>query len=66
MKPAYKTPGMNAALANLGINRELIKDDICLSCKQPAKTFKDALSRKEYSISGLCQSCQDLVFKEDE
>lgn len=24
--------------------------------------FKDALSRKEYSISGLCQACQDKVF----
>jgi len=26
------------------------------------KTFRDALSRKEYGISGLCQKCQDDVF----
>ena len=24
--------------------------------------FRDDLSRKEYSISGLCQDCQDEVF----
>ena len=24
--------------------------------------FRDDLSRKEYSISGLCQDCQDKVF----
>lgn len=28
--------------------------------------FKDELSRKEFSMSGLCQSCQDDVFKEEE
>ena len=27
-----------------------------------ASTIKDALSRKEYHISGLCQNCQDDVF----
>jgi hypothetical protein len=26
--------------------------------------FRDALSIKEYRISGLCQSCQDSVFGE--
>lgn len=26
--------------------------------------FRDDLSRKEYSISGLCQDCQDEVFGE--
>ena len=24
--------------------------------------FKDELSKKEYSISGLCQDCQDKIF----
>ena len=27
--------------------------------------FRDDLSRKEYSISGMCQDCQDKVFGED-
>lgn len=28
--------------------------------------FRDILSAKEYYISGLCQTCQDSVFKCDE
>jgi len=28
--------------------------------------FRDEISRKEYKISGLCQACQDAVFKEFE
>lgn len=34
----------------------------CVSCKKPAIDFKDDLSRKEYSISGFCQTCQDDLF----
>ncbi len=41
-----------------------IKDDVCACCHGPTTTFTDALSRKEYTISGLCQTCQDEVFKE--
>jgi hypothetical protein len=34
----------------------------CASCLGPAKEFRDFLSQKEYTISLLCQHCQDLVF----
>lgn len=27
-----------------------------------AEPFRDALSWKEYGISGLCQNCQDTIF----
>lgn len=27
-----------------------------------ASSFRDALSAKEYRISGMCQSCQDSIF----
>lgn len=27
--------------------------------------FKDEISRREFSISGLCQKCQDKTFYED-
>ena len=45
---------------------EAIKENKCPTCSKEIKEsdFKDALSRKEYSISGLCQSCQDKVFGE--
>lgn len=43
-----------------------IRADECVpapyGCGGPALRFKDALSQKEYTISGLCQECQDRVF----
>ena len=37
---------------------------ICPFCNKPVNEneFKDELSRKEFEISGLCQSCQDDFF----
>lgn len=37
----------------------------CVKCKQPVLGFKDTLSLKEHSISGLCQSCQDVIFNDE-
>jgi len=34
-----------------------------IGCGKEAKEFKDALSSREYRISGLCQTCQDSVFE---
>lgn len=36
----------------------------CPTCEEDidAEEFKDDLSYKEYQISGMCQSCQDMVF----
>ena len=34
----------------------------CASCGTKNLHFRDELSRKEYSISLLCQACQDMVF----
>lgn len=45
-----------------GGRREAIHSQTCVSCKEPADHFKDNISIKEYSISGLCQKCQDSVF----
>lgn len=39
-----------------------IEADRCISCEKDAKEFKNELSKREYSISGLCQKCQDNVF----
>lgn len=67
-KPAEKHPEMEKALDDLaktafGKNRtEAIRADICLTCDDPNMEFRDELSRKEYTISGMCQTCQDQVF----
>ena len=33
-----------------------------IGCGMPVTGFKDALSEREYRISGLCQKCQDAFF----
>ena len=39
-----------------------LKEGKCASCGVEATYFRDELSRREYSISALCQECQDSVF----
>jgi len=39
-----------------------IRQDICSWCGKSAKEFRDECSRREYTISGFCQECQDSVF----
>ena len=34
----------------------------CVKCGDEAFIFIDEVSRKEYMISGYCQSCQDQIF----
>ena len=39
----------------------------CITCGEDIveDSFKDDLSKDEYSISGMCQLCQDGIFDED-
>jgi len=41
-----------------------IEADECTLCILPAKSFRNDLDKKEYCISGMCQECQDDVFRE--
>ena len=34
----------------------------CILCGGPAREFRDEFARLEYSVSGLCQGCQDECF----
>lgn len=49
-----------------GFKEQVEKVDNCVcpfcSNKINFEDFKDALSKKEYGISGLCQACQDEIF----
>ena len=41
----------------------------CALCPRefdPEAEFKDELSKKEYRVSGMCQKCQDQMFKEED
>ena len=43
-----------------------VLDGGCMTCDKAynltAEDFRDALSIREYQISGMCQECQDSVF----
>ena len=68
MKPADKSPELAQLLDNLStlvygrVRRDVIGKDTCVSCGRAATTFKDDISRKEYTLSGMCQLCQDELF----
>lgn len=71
-EPSKKSEEVEEVIKGLmGVDRrEVIKSNTCvpppIGCGGPATEFKDDLSRREYSISGLCQACQDKVFGEPE
>ena len=39
-----------------------LKKGACVTCGSTDQQFRDALSKKEWGISGMCQNCQDKVF----
>ena len=71
--PSWKSDTINGELDLLtqiiwnGKDRQTcIEEGICVTCDEAkgliATSFRDDVSRKEYAISGMCQSCQDDVF----
>lgn len=45
--------------------RKLKEEGKCPICTKAIGEFRDELSRREYRISGMCQDCQDEIFKPD-
>ena len=68
MEPSQKSPAMEAALTTIfgRDRRETIKNNVCVSCGKRATEFRDEISRREFSISSLCQNCQNPVFDTEE
>ena len=66
-EPSSKHPSIrDAQSVILGRNVvESIQKDTYASCDGPATDFRNDISRREFTISGLCQSCQDRVFGAD-
>ena len=60
-----KAPNVRVAIEELFPGtKEAIASKICPLCGGEIYTFRDAMSEREYGISGMCQSCQDDVFGE--
>ena len=66
-RPTPKSPAINKLLSAIaGKDREYtIRASKCMTCNNPDMDFRDSLSVREYTISGLCQRCQDGVFGGD-
>lgn len=66
MEPTNKNPKIADFLESAFGRTSAIVNDRCvpapIGCGQPVKEFRDAISAKEYRISGLCQDCQDKIF----
>ena len=67
MEPTQKHPSIDEFITALtGVSRVAsVRGGTCVSCKTTnvtEATFRDAISRKEFTISGLYQKCQDDVF----
>ena len=60
----HKSYSLRKALdAFTGVDTEKsIRNDVCVLCGKPAQDFRDAVSQREFSISGMCQDCQDKTF----
>ena len=66
MKPTKKSPEIESLIDSITPNllgrKGSIESNMCATCLKPITKFKDKLSEKEYTISGMCQTCQDSIF----
>ena len=64
MQATYKNPAIESLLTSItGRDRvATVASNTCVTCGSAADTFNDEVSKREYAISGMCQSCQDSVF----
>ncbi len=66
--PSEKSPEMAQLLNNMGsalfgrTRTEALELGLCVVCGNVAKDFDHPRAEREYTISGSCQRCQDLVF----
>jgi hypothetical protein len=68
-EPSRKSPEITKYLDKHTGRSRSIRTDVCIGppfgCGRRATEFRDVIAKKEYSISGLCQYCQDIVFGEE-
>ena len=60
--PAPKAKEVKQFLDDTLGRSEKIKSSVCVSCDATDVVFKNEISRKEYTLSGMCQKCQDEFF----
>lgn len=65
--PAPRPDAIEKVLTSLtGRSRTIsIKTNTCSFCGGDAGKFRNEISKREYTLSGFCQKCQDNVFGKD-
>lgn len=68
MEPAEKAEDIDKFCDSLlgGDRKQSIIKEKCVICKEPCppESFRDQVSVKEFTISGMCQACQDRTFED--
>lgn len=68
MKATEKAPEIDDFLVQTfgADRRQTVANKRCVLCAQKVAedSFRDEISRQEYCISGICQSCQDEIFQD--
>lgn len=64
MEATTKAPAIEEALSRItGQHRPTaVASGKCVTCQGQVGDFRDHQSQTEYSISGMCQACQDKEF----
>ena len=61
-QPAPKNKEVKQFLDDTLGRTEKIKSSLCVTCNATDVRFRNEISRKEYTLSGMCQKCQDDFF----
>jgi hypothetical protein len=65
-----EAPMNKSIMEKVGFKVEVkrVEEGHCPFCNEKidTSTFRDALSKRKYEISGLCQACQDNMFGDKE
>ena len=61
-QPTSKSQPIEELLNHMFKRTAKIESSKCVTCESENLTFRDELSEKEYTISGMCQTCQEDFF----
>lgn len=64
--PAFEKILNDVAKVAFGRERTNTQCVVCGTTKVKPEDFRDALSRKEFGISRMCQACQNDIYDESE
>jgi len=65
-QPAPKSKEISQFFDDTLDRTEKIKSSVCVTCNGTIVKFRNEISKKEYTLSGMCQVCQDDFFESNQ